>query len=317
MSVRTSSLDEAHDIGAALYYPQQLVAFDRSALDFTLEGVRLGPLMIGRLSYRTEIRIDSAELGTGYQINLALSGAVESLCGRQEAVIASNDAAVFNPCGRTLLRRWSADATVLGLKIDRAFLERQVTALTGATVTDPVTFRMGVDLEDPRHGTWLRLFHVVAGLLDDTVTEGTLDVLAERLPETLVSTFLLAVPSNYSEVLHAPRGRWEPAAVKCTVEAINDRPGYPWTAEALAEVAGISVRSLQTAFHRVYDRAPFAYLREVRLDGVHAELQKGQGPVSQIAADYGFTNLGRFAGYYKERFGVHPRTTLREARFSA
>jgi AraC-like DNA-binding protein len=36
--------------------------------------------------------------------------------------------------------------------------------------------------------------------------------------------------------------------------------------------------------------------------------------VSEVAFRWGFTHLGRFAGAYKERFGVPPSQTLRERR---
>lgn len=312
-AARTRDLDEACDIGARTYYPQRLIAFDRSALDFTMEGVRLGPLTLGRLNYRTEIRLDSPALGTGYQVNLALSGAVDSSCGRQETVITTDTAAVFNPLGPTQLRHWSSDAIVLGLKIDRAFLEREIRILTGAELRGPVSFRMDVDLSDSHHATWLRLLDVLAGLLNHAES-AVLDVLVDRLPEALVETILLSVPNNYSESLDAAQNRWEPTAVRRAVQAIQERPEHPWTAQQLAEVALTSVRSLQASFRRMHDRTVFTYLREVRLDRVHAELRRGHRQVSEVAADYGFTNLGRFAGYYRARFGVHPSTTLHLSR---
>ncbi|MFF3463877.1 AraC family transcriptional regulator [Streptomyces sp. NPDC002619] len=310
---RTHDLDEARNISARTYYPHQLIALDRSAVDYTLEEIQLGPLTLGRLHYGTEIRIDCASLDTAYQVNAAQSGAVDAVCGGQEAVITPATAAVCNPIGSTQLRRWSADATLLGLKIDRAFLERQARALIGAELRAPVSFRMDVNLSDPHHAIWLQLLRVLEALLNDP--EGNvLDVLGERLPEAVVSTMLLTLPNNYSESLNRAQDRWAPTAVRRVVQAIEEQPEHPWTAEQLAEVARTSVRSLQASFRRTHDRTLFTYLREVRLDRIHAELRRGHCQVSEIAAEYGFYNLGRFSGYYHARFGVHPSTTLHESR---
>jgi transcriptional regulator GlxA family with amidase domain len=56
------------------------------------------------------------------------------------------------------------------------------------------------------------------------------------------------------------------------------------------------------------------YLREVRLNRVHAELlsaDPGSVSVSQVAARWGFLYLGRFTAAYREKFGQRPSETLR------
>lgn len=56
--------------------------------------------------------------------------------------------------------------------------------------------------------------------------------------------------------------------------------------------------------------SPMQYLRGVRLDRAREDLQAGVGTVSDIAYQWGFTNLGRFARAYRERFGELPSDTL-------
>jgi AraC-like DNA-binding protein len=55
------------------------------------------------------------------------------------------------------------------------------------------------------------------------------------------------------------------------------------------------------------------YLREVRLDRVHLELGRPGSRallVSEVARRWRFTHLGRFAAYYRERFGEPPHQTI-------
>jgi transcriptional regulator GlxA family with amidase domain len=84
----------------------------------------------------------------------------------------------------------------------------------------------------------------------------------------------------------------------------------------LAAAACVSPRTLEVAFRRRYDQSPLSYVRGVQLDRVHETLRaarQARSPVqvTDVAMDNGFTHMGRFAGYYKQRFGHSPTVTLR------
>jgi AraC family ethanolamine operon transcriptional activator len=53
------------------------------------------------------------------------------------------------------------------------------------------------------------------------------------------------------------------------------------------------------------------WLREVRLQGAHADLSRADGSVADIALRWGFAHFGRFAAEYARRFGRSPSQTLR------
>jgi transcriptional regulator GlxA family with amidase domain len=85
---------------------------------------------------------------------------------------------------------------------------------------------------------------------------------------------------------------------------------------ALAAASCMSPRALEVAFRRHYDSSPLAYARGVRLERVHAALLRAaqQGvpaSVTDIALQHGFIHMGRFAAYYKQRFGCSPSASLR------
>jgi AraC-like DNA-binding protein len=90
----------------------------------------------------------------------------------------------------------------------------------------------------------------------------------------------------------------------------------PVTLRALAEVAGVPPRTLETHFERFLGTTPLAWMRQVRLDlARHALVASGgRTSVSQVALDAGFTQLGRFAARYARRFGELPSETLRRVR---
>jgi transcriptional regulator GlxA family with amidase domain len=88
----------------------------------------------------------------------------------------------------------------------------------------------------------------------------------------------------------------------------------PITVSRLADVACVSVRSLQEGFRRHLGMSPTRYLREVRLARAHEDLRLAdpdQATVTQIARRWGFSNIGRFAQMYAQRYGKPPSETLR------
>ena len=82
----------------------------------------------------------------------------------------------------------------------------------------------------------------------------------------------------------------------------------------IAAAAYVSPRALQYAFQRHLGTTPMAYLRRVRLDAAHHQLQAADptrgDTVTAIAARWGFAHLGRFAAAYHRTYGQPPSTTL-------
>ncbi|BCX49652.1 transcriptional regulator protein, araC family [Haloferula helveola] len=75
----------------------------------------------------------------------------------------------------------------------------------------------------------------------------------------------------------------------------------------------VSLRSLQLAFRACAGVSPGTYLRRLRLNRAHAMLLRsriGETTVGAVGLDLGFTELGRFAGEYRELFAELPSETL-------
>ena len=96
---------------------------------------------------------------------------------------------------------------------------------------------------------------------------------------------------------------------------IQDRPAHPFTVATLARSVGISARALQDGFRQHLGLSPLQYLRAVRLRAVRDELlaldAEDSTTVADVATRWGFTHLGRFAQYYRDRYGEPPSRTLR------
>jgi len=81
----------------------------------------------------------------------------------------------------------------------------------------------------------------------------------------------------------------------------------------LAQVIGVSRRTLEYAFAETFGISPIKYLRIARLNRLHHMLglaEPGTTTVTACAANFGFSEFGRLAGEYRSLFGELPSTTL-------
>ena len=82
----------------------------------------------------------------------------------------------------------------------------------------------------------------------------------------------------------------------------------------IAAAAGVGPRALQLAFRRHAGTTPWAYVRSVRLDSAHHDLQLAdprRDTVMAIASRWGFSNRSRFSAEYRAVYGEGPAETLR------
>jgi transcriptional regulator GlxA family with amidase domain len=100
------------------------------------------------------------------------------------------------------------------------------------------------------------------------------------------------------------------------IDFLRDNLGEPVTVAELSRMAGVSERTLRAAFHDVLGLSPKQYAIAERLRAARAALSAadpGTTTVTDIAMTYGFFELGRFAGRYRDVFGEVPSRTLRHA----
>lgn len=132
------------------------------------------------------------------------------------------------------------------------------------------------------------------------------------LERTLLTLFLDCL----DEPSPAPGGREGDDLSAARVRQIEDwvaaNVGEPIGVEDLAQVAGVSVRSLQVACRRVRGCTPMQLVLQRRLEAARDALLKAApgSRVTSVAAECGFFNFGRFAAEYRSAFGESPSQTL-------
>ncbi|RKR87634.1 AraC family transcriptional regulator [Micromonospora pisi] len=136
----------------------------------------------------------------------------------------------------------------------------------------------------------------------------TTDLVAIAALSTFPNTTMTLGPARDSE-------RVAPTALRRAVAYIDAHAAEPITLTDIAAAARVGPRALQQAFTRHYDTTPTNYLRRIRLEHAHRQLQSAGATrgetVASIARRWGFAHPGRFAAAYRRQFGRTPQQTLR------
>jgi AraC-like DNA-binding protein len=107
-----------------------------------------------------------------------------------------------------------------------------------------------------------------------------------------------------------------PSALRRFDDLLHDRGSKPIYVTEVCEKLGISERTLRNYTDAHYKMAPYEYLTWSRLNLVRralANADPAETTVANIARQYGFEHLGRFASNYQHWFGEAPSTTLRSS----
>jgi AraC-like DNA-binding protein len=316
VSLQSSDLDETRMVLAEHFYSNSVDMLEPSeSLDTQMRVANLGPVTIGDLRFGTDLKIELHELGA-YHVDVLMSGRLEWQQGRDEPQLATvTSGAVFQPVGDTVLHRWTGDCRLLAVKIDRGALERQLARMLDSPVTSPIRLGRQLDQTDGPGRTWTNMVRVVAADAlgsNPGLTQNPL--VAEPLQETILRGLLLGTDHPYRDRLAAPSGPFPaPRAIRQAIELLHSHPEEPVTIARLADLTAVSERALQAGFQRYVGLSPTAYLRQVRLDRAHEDLRRAdprQTTVADVAHRWGFTHLGRFAGFYRARYGMSPSQTL-------
>jgi AraC-like DNA-binding protein len=143
----------------------------------------------------------------------------------------------------------------------------------------------------------------------------TPDVYGNELLRAEASRFVVVSAISAFGLVTEPR--WEAsvsAAVRRATAWVDEHRRQPITVPDIAAAARLSPRGLSLAFRRERGQTPMEYVRLARVDGARADLLAGDptrgDTVAGIAADWGFSNAGRFTALYRQTYGEAPRRTL-------
>src|SRR4051812_9493487 len=74
----------------------------------------------------------------------------------------------------------------------------------------------------------------------------------------------------------------------------------------LAQVCGVSLRTLQRHFRKSYNMTVREWLRASRLQSAYGRIKAGE-PIKRVAIELGYKQLSHFSRDFKREFGMAPR----------
>ncbi|WP_052207460.1 AraC family transcriptional regulator [Sinomonas humi] len=282
-------------------------------LDFQLDLARSSRLTLGRMGYGDAATVFGPPMEDWYHINVPMTG--ESRAeqnGRRGALTAGRAAIMFRP-GEPLKVTMSARSWQYHVKIPKRLLEARAAKMAGLPTGEPIDFDLTFDLTDGMGPTLLSAVRFLYEECSRPQGLSAVPLACQEFESAFLTQILMTVPSQLIRIVARPPERVRRSRVRDVFEYIDANADREITTADLAQIAGCSIRSLQAEFRESVGISPTAYLRGVRLDRVHADLLAG-GAVTAVAAKWGFYHFGRFAGHYRERFGVTPSETARGTR---
>jgi AraC-like DNA-binding protein len=248
-----------------------------------------------------------------FMMSVVLADRLDAVSGGDR----TNASLVLVPSWTPLLREWN-DLDALTTVLNPGGVRRIGAELSGL---DPAGVRLTGTT--PVSSAMERLIcaetvHVNRALLSSDEVMASPLVRSETF-RRLATTLLLTFPNTALARLHDPNApedeTAEPATVRRATEFMDANAQSDIDITQIAEAARVGARGLQAAFRRHRNQTPLEYLRQVRMDGAHRDLQAGDptrgDTVATIAARWGFTHAGRFSVEYREIHGCSPREALR------
>lgn len=291
----------------------------RSTLDTCVRRFDCRSLSISDMAYGADVLIDAGRFDDFYLVQIPLSGkAWVATAGQQNACLPGMGT-VQNPEDPVEMY-WSADCRKLVLRYERTTFERFVEFYSGQGLRSALRLDPTIDFSGSVGAVFQRQLVDIIGIVGIAGHQAGAvpQLLQAHIENCLMSSLLLLQPNDRTDAFRQTDLHAVPQAVRRVRDFLHEHAQDPIDAATLGRVAGVPLRTLHHQFKRSLGQTPMQLLREIRLDRVRAELLRGDagGSVTQIALNWGFDHLGRFAASYRERFGESPRDTLQRCRLN-
>lgn len=151
------------------------------------------------------------------------------------------------------------------------------------------------------------LFRNLSAMMLEVVSVATpgRQVLLNKLADTL---FTLAV-CDYAQRHGDQRGLFTALAdarICKVLQAVHERPGYPWTMQAMASLACMSRSAFAERFVQLMKMPPMQYVTQWRVNVAERLLRDRQLSVATIAEQLGYSSEAAFRRLFKRVSGICP-----------
>jgi AraC-like DNA-binding protein len=219
---------------------------------------------------------------------------------------------MFHSSGERLHQRTRGPCFWNLIALSAEGLEDYGQALFGQKLVPPSTGR--VLRPSPRDSACLRRLHAAACRLAETRPKTLTHPEAARALEQDLILALVACLTAANAYDDAAAKRHQARIMVRFEEVLVEHLSEPLHLPRLCELIGVTDRTLRSCCAEFLGISPSRYVLLRRLKAVRSALRDADpaiASVAEVAHACGFTELGRFAGAYRNVFGEPPSTTLR------
>lgn len=196
----------------------------------------------------------------------------------------------------------------IGGTISREALSTGYLALEGVETVGDLRFEPVVDVTSLPMRALMQTFRTLHSRLEFGLSQS--DILFPLLEEIMVYQLLSAWPRRVFATSGATQ-KGTSRQVRAAVDYIEAHIAERLSIAEIAKAVGINVRALQTAFRTELNTTPVAYIIDLRLDRVYADLaiRRDGLSIKMVAARWGFVHMSDFTKRFQRRFGHPPSGT--------
>jgi AraC-like DNA-binding protein len=311
--VHTSDVTQAEQAGGQFLSENHLRLASTDDFDARIHGVSMDSVSLFYMNYGAQLEVIAPPLGDYIALVLPLTGRMDVQVGDDRFDVTAGATAGMIADDRPLRMRWNSEFSMLCARIDVSALANHVRSLDPTGAERPVVFAPTVSRPAALDAVWGAARVIVDVFERLAPSQRPAPLIAAQMSDQLLTALVLTQPNSHSVALWAPAPAVAHAAVRRAVELIASKPELPHTVASIAKAVGVSPRGLHAAFRRDMGTTPACYLTQVRLDRAHRQLtaaDRADRTIADVAAAWGFSNPGRFAAYYRRRFGQPPSATL-------
>ncbi|MEQ8285938.1 helix-turn-helix transcriptional regulator [Thalassospira sp.] len=202
------------------------------------------------------------------------------------------------------------------LRLSKEKLKNHTRSLVGDDVDlMGLSFNTAIDPAGLGWNVFRKTVHYVAEALDGPLRELQNPIVTSQMEDILLTQCLSLLPNSYQDIMNGQDvTQVVPYYIKRARDYIHAHADKKIGLADIAAVAGCGYRGIQRGFLDAYGTTPMAYLRIVRLKRVRAILQSelDGSAIADVAKQWSFTHMGRFAQDYYREFGELPSETVRK-----
>jgi AraC-like DNA-binding protein len=318
--IETSDPLVVNDRFSREFAPHRLeVAADARPFAALAHKARLANSLMYLSSCSVGLKIITQPVGENFIFYMPLRGRIELTRESGSTNVGPGQIAAVNPNEKYSLAK-ADNCRILTLKVRRADIDRQARELSDGHFDKGWHFDTARPIQLERRPALVQILETAYAEIFSERSIFSDPRYCEPL-ETLLIRLLLCQAvddDNCREVPAHYRAGPVPYYMIRVEHAVAADARRDWTIAELAEISGVSARSLFASFKQFRGTSPVRYVKTQKLERIRLELLAcGAGrderrTVTSIAYDWGFYHMGDFSAAYRKRFGELPSETMRK-----